>query len=71
MNFANFSSGILHWYMGSMAKRMFEDEKAAVLKAIDDECNKYAGQALPIPTRGVKARYIIHIRITHTQTTTT
>ena len=49
--------GILHWYMGSTAKRMFEDEKAAVLQQIETECNKYAGESLPIPSRGNKARY--------------
>jgi hypothetical protein len=43
--------------MGATARRMFEDEKAAVLQQIDAECEKYKGQALPIPARGVKARY--------------
>ena len=43
--------------MGSTAKRMFEDEKAAVIQQIETECNKYAGESLPIPSRGNKARY--------------
>ena len=47
---------VIHWYMGATARRMFEDEKAAILQQIDAECEKYKGQALPIPFRGVKAR---------------
>ena len=47
---------VIHWYMGATARRMFEDEKAAILQQIDAECEKYKGQALPIPSRGVKAR---------------
>jgi len=35
---------------------MFEDEKPAVLQQIDAECNKYAGESLPIPTRGKVVR---------------
>jgi len=46
--------GVLHWYMGATAKRMFEDEKAALLKQIEDECEKYSGKSLPLPTRGGK-----------------
>ena len=48
--------GVLHWYMGATAKRMFEDEKAAVLSQIDVECEKYSGKSLPIPSRGGRAR---------------
>ena len=44
--------GVLHWYMGATAKRMFEDEKPAVLTQIEAECDKYKGQSLPIPSRG-------------------
>ena len=40
--------------MGATAKRMFEDEKPAVLTQIEAECAKYTGQSLPIPTRGGK-----------------
>lgn len=47
---------IIHWYMGAIAKRMFENEKAALLEQIDKECDKFKGQALPIPTRGGKAK---------------
>ncbi len=49
-------AAVIHWYMGATARRMFEDEKPAILQQIDAECEKYAGQALPIPARGVKAR---------------
>ena len=42
---------MMYRYMGNTAKRMFEDEKPAVVKQIDDECQKYAGQSLPIPTK--------------------
>ena len=45
---------VLHWYMGDAAKRMFEDEKPAVVSQIDTECQKYAGQSLPIPTKGLR-----------------
>ena len=38
--------------MGATAKRLFENEKAALLQQIDAECDKYKGQALPIPSRG-------------------
>merc|ERR1719187_320244 len=48
--------GVLHWYMGATAKRMFEDEKAAVLSQIDAECEKYSGKSLPIPSRGGRAK---------------
>ena len=47
---------VLHWYMGATAKRMFEDEKEAIKSQIDAECDKYSGQALPIPTRGGKKK---------------
>ena len=47
---------VLHWYMGDTAKRMFEDEKAALKGQIDTECEKYAGQSLPIPSRGSKKK---------------
>ena len=34
-----------------MARRMFEDEKPAVLSQIDAEIEKHAGQPTPAPTR--------------------
>ena len=40
--------------MGATAKRMFEDEKPAMLTQIEAECDKYKGQSLPIPSRGGK-----------------
>ena len=40
--------------MGATAKRMFEDEKPAMLSQIEAECDKYKGQSLPIPSRGGK-----------------
>ena len=45
---------VLVWYMGDTARRMFEDEKAAVLSQINAECEKYKGLSLPIPSRGGK-----------------
>jgi len=48
--------GVLHWYMGATVKRMFEDEKPAMLTQIEAECDKYKGQSLPIPTRGGKRK---------------
>lgn len=48
--------GVLHWYMGATAKRMFEDEKPAMLTQIEAECDKYKGQSLPIPSRGGKRK---------------
>ena len=47
---------VLHWYMGATAKRMFEDEKDAIKTQIDNECEKYKGLSLPIPTRGGKLK---------------
>ena len=43
--------GVLHWFVGAMARRMFEDEKPQVLSQIDAEIEKYAGQPTPAPTR--------------------
>jgi len=48
--------GVLHWFVGAMARRMFEDEKPQVLSQIDAEIEKYAGQPTPAPTRGPKSR---------------
>jgi len=48
--------GVLHWYIGATAKRMFEDEKPAMLTQIEAECDKYKGQSLPIPSRGGKRK---------------
>ncbi len=56
LQLCTFFVAVIHWYMGATARRMFEDEKPAILQQIDAECEKYAGQALPIPARGVKAR---------------
>ena len=56
-DFSSFSSSFSSSpprYMGATAKRMFEDEKAALLKQIEDECEKYSGKSLPLPTRGGK-----------------
>ena len=47
---------VLHWYMGATAKRMFEDEKDAIKTQIDNECDKYKGLSLPIPSRGGKLK---------------
>ncbi len=41
----------MHWFVGAMARRMFEDEKPQVLSQIDAEIEKYAGQPTPAPTR--------------------
>ena len=43
---------MLFRYMGATAKRMFEDEKPALLTQIEAECDKYKGQSLPLPNRG-------------------